>query len=53
MQIIDKKETADKVIYYVQDDTDGCELHTFKYFDFFEINEIVRVRSVKIIDTLR
>lgn len=53
LQIVDKKETNDKIIYYVQDDTDGCELHTYKYFDFFDINEIVRVRSVKLFDPSR
>lgn len=53
MQIVDKKETDDKIIYYVQDETDGCELHTFKYFDFFDVNEIIRVRSVKLLDSMR
>lgn len=53
LQIVDKKETNDKIIYYVQDETDGCELHTYKYFDFFDINEIIRVRSVKLFDPSR
>ena len=53
LQIVDKKITDDKIIYYVQDETDGCELHTFKYFDFFEINEIIRVRSVRLLDPIR
>ena len=53
LQIVDKKEIDDKIIYYVQDETDGCELHTFKYFDFLEINEIIRVRSVKLLDPIR
>ena len=53
LQIVDKKEIDDKIIYYVQDETDGCELHTYKYFDFFEINEIIRVRSVKLSDPIR
>lgn len=50
LQVVDKKEIDDKIIYSVQDETDGCELHTFKYFDFFDVNEIIRVRSVKILD---
>ena len=53
LQIVDKKEIDDKIIYYVQDETDGCELHTFKFFDFLEINEIIRVRSVKLLDPIR
>ena len=53
LQIVDKKEVEDKIIYYVQDETDGCELQTYKYFDFFEINEIIRVRSVKLLDPIR
>lgn len=53
LQIVDKEEFMDKVIYHVQDETDACELHAFKYFDFFEKNDIVRIRSVKILDPVR
>lgn len=52
LQVVDKREEEDKIIYSVQDETDGCELHTFKYFDFFDVNEIIRIRSVKILDPL-
>ena len=53
LQIVDKQELDDKMVYYVQDETDGCELHTFKYFDFFEVNDIIRIRSVKVLDLKR
>jgi len=53
LQVVDKKEFPDKVIYYVQDETDGCELHAFKYFDFFEKNDIIRTRSIRILDPIQ
>jgi len=53
LQVVDKEEYLDKVIYYVQDETDGCELHCFKYFDFFEKNDIIRIRSVKILEPIK
>ena len=31
----------------MQDDTDVCELHSFKYFDFIKINDVIRVRNYK------
>ena len=42
-----KIELDDKYIYYVQDDTDICELQTNKYFDFIQINDIIRIRSYR------
>jgi len=53
LHVVEKEEYLDKVIYYVQDETDGCELHAFKYFDFFEKNDIIRIRSVKILDPIK
>ena len=47
VQIIYKTELNDIFIYYVQDDTDVCELHSFKYFDFIKINDVIRVRNYK------
>ena len=42
-----KIELDDKYIYYVQDDTDICELQTNKYFDFIQVNDIIRIRSYR------
>jgi len=35
---------------FIQDETDGCELHTYKYYNFIQDNDIIRVRSFKIFD---
>lgn len=51
-QIVDKRETEKEIIYSVQDETDGCELRAFKYFDFFDVNEIIRARSIRSLDSL-
>ena len=45
VQVIYKTELNDKFVYYIQDDTDLCELHTYKYFDFIQINDVIRVRN--------
>lgn len=50
VQIVQKTELDDKIVYFIQDETDGCELHTFKYFNFFEINDVVRIRGFKVFD---
>ena len=42
-----KNELDDKYIYYVQDDTDICELQTNKYFDFIHVGDIIRIRSYR------
>ena len=51
VQIVKKVELDDQIIYFIQDDTDGCELHTYKYFDFLKENDVVRIRSYKVFDT--
>ena len=43
-----KIELDDKYIYLVQDDTDICELQTNKYFDFIQVNDIIRIRSYRV-----
>jgi len=53
VKIIEKKEADDKIIYFILDETDGCELHAYKYFNFFEINDIIRVRAVKLFESNR
>ena len=50
VQVVHKVELDDQIVYFVQDETDGCELHTFKYFNFIEINDVLRLRSYKIYD---
>lgn len=47
VQVNYKTELDDKYIYYVQDDTDICELQTNKYFDFIHVNDIIRIRSYR------
>ena len=47
VQVIYKTELEDQIVYFVQDSTDGCELHTFKYFNFVDVNDVIRLRSYK------
>ena len=47
VQVDYKIELDDKYIYFVQDDTDICELQTNKYFDFINVNDIIRIRSYR------
>ena len=47
VQVDYKIELDDKFIYFVQDDTDICELQTNKYFDFINVNDIIRIRSYR------
>ena len=47
VQVNYKTELDDKFIYYVQDDTDICELQTNKYFYFIHVNDIIRIRSYR------
>jgi len=53
VKIIDKQELEDKIVYYVLDETDGCELHAYKYFNFLQVNDIVRIRAVKLFESNR
>jgi hypothetical protein len=50
VQVVYKTELDDKVVYFVQDDTDGCELHAYKYFNFVDVNDVIRLRSFKVFD---
>ena len=47
VQVNYKTELEDKYVYYVQDETDICELQTNKYFDFIQVNDIIRIRSYR------
>lgn len=48
--VLDKKEMGDRILYFVQDETDSCELHALVYFNFLEPNDIIRVRNLRAID---
>ena len=50
VHVVKKVSLNDQLVLFVQDDTDGCELHTYKYYDFVEENDVVRVRSYKVFD---
>ena len=43
-----KEEVDDKVVFFVQDETDACELHAFKYFNFVNVGDVIRVRSYRL-----
>jgi hypothetical protein len=48
VQVVYKTELDDKVVYFIQDETDGCELHAYKYFNFVDVNDVIRLRSFKV-----
>ena len=50
IQILSKYELEDQMIYTIQDETDICELHTYKYFNFLEIGDVCRLRGYKLLD---
>ena len=51
VHVAKKVELDDQVVFFIQDDTDGCELHTYKYFDFIKENDVIRIRSYKVFDS--
>ena len=51
VHVVKKVELDDQLVFFVQDDTDGCELHTYKYFDFIRENDVIRVRSYKVFNS--
>jgi hypothetical protein len=48
--VVKKVEAENHLILFIQDETDGCELHTYKYYNFIQENDIIRVRSFKLFD---
>ena len=50
VHVVKKVELDDQIIFFIQDATDGCELHTYKYYNFIQENDIIRIRSYKIFD---
>ena len=53
VMVLKKKETDNLIMYLVQDESDSCELHAEKYFNFLETNDIIRVRNIKSIEGKR
>ena len=49
-QVVKKVELGDQIVLFIQDDTDGCELHTYKYYNFIKENDNIRVRAYKNFD---
>ena len=50
VHVVKKLELDDQIVLFIQDATDGCELHTYKYYNFIKDNDIIRVRSYKVYD---
>ena len=50
VHVVKKVELDDQLVLFIQDDTDGCELHTYKYYNFIQENDIIRVRAYKVFD---
>ena len=50
VHVVKKMELDDQLVLFIQDETDGCELHTYKYYNFIQENDIIRVRAYKIFD---
>jgi hypothetical protein len=51
VHVVKKVELDDQLVFFIQDETDGCELHTYKYYDFIQENDVIRVRSYKVFDS--
>ena len=52
VHVVKKVELDDQLVLFIQDETDGCELHTYKYYNFIQENDIIRVRTYKIFDNI-
>lgn len=50
VQVVKKFVLNDHIVYFVQDDSDGCELHVYKYFEEFKEDDVIRVRSYRVYD---
>ena len=48
LRVVEKKVLDDKVVLFVLDETDSCELHVYKYFDFVNVGDVIRVRSFRL-----
>ena len=50
VHVVKKVELDDQIVLFIQDETDGCELHTYKYYNFIQENDVIRVRAYKLFD---
>ena len=50
VHVVKKVELDDQVVLFIQDETDGCELHAYKYYNFIQENDVIRVRAYKLFD---
>ena len=50
VHVVKKVELDDQLVLFIQDETDGCELHTYKYYNFIQENDIIRARAYKVFD---
>lgn len=48
--VVKKVEMEDQLTLFLMDETDGCELHTFKYFNFVNEGDVIRVRSFRVLN---
>lgn len=48
--IIKKVELEESFIFFIMDESDGCELHTHKEFDYLKENDVVRINNFKVIN---
>lgn len=45
VQIVSKFEYPDSIVYLIQDETERCAIYSFKYFNFFEVSDIIRITN--------
>ena len=45
VQIVSKYEYPDSIVYLIQDETERCAIYSFKYFNFFEVSDIIRITN--------
>jgi len=50
VHVTKKVNLNDQLILFIQDESDGCELHTYKFFDFVKENDVIRIRKFKFFD---
>ena len=50
VHVTKKVNLNDQLILFIQDESDGCKLHTYNFFDYVKENDIIRIRRFKIFD---
>lgn len=48
LKVVEKTVLEDKIVYFVMDETDSCELHTYRYFNYVNKGDVIRLRSFKL-----